>query len=286
MSRSSSTRSSPSSAEPECDQTLLDRVRQQGWADDLVDRIELQVRQRKRRRRLAVKAAGAALSVAALLLWAVPYAMQTEAIETPAGSRETVAMADGSTADMNAQTRLWTDFRYGRRVVKLEQGEAYFAVRSDEGKPFVVETPRGAVRVTGTAFNVRLAGSGEVEVTLVEGSVDWTVGDETVVSLAPGQQLRNGDESRLFTLSANELQRAVSWRDGQLVLDGITVAEAAARVSTFHDKPIRVDEAVATLRLGGTCSLDSFDEFLATMTATRALRVSLDPDGVHRIGAQ
>ena len=70
-----------------------------------------------------------------------------------------------------------TEFRYpvsfteNRREVYLS-GEAYFEVRQDKNKPFVVWTGEVQIEVLGTAFNVNSYNSDRVEAVLVEGSVN------------------------------------------------------------------------------------------------------------------
>ncbi len=51
--------------------------------------------------------------------------------------------------------------------MKLEAGEAHFAVAPDAARPFVVRVGGVAVRAVGTAFNVRYAADGAVEVTVI-----------------------------------------------------------------------------------------------------------------------
>ena len=63
------------------------------------------------------------------------------------------------------------DFRYGRRFLRLEQGEVFLSVAKDAASPFLVDTPAGRVRVTGTEFNVRVVAGSRLEVTLLEGEV-------------------------------------------------------------------------------------------------------------------
>jgi hypothetical protein len=71
----------------------------------------------------------------------------------------------------------------GAAAVTLSSGRAFFEVAPG---PFVVDTPRGAVRVLGTAFEVDLSGD-DLAVAVARGRV--RVGE---VEVGPGQALRDG----------------------------------------------------------------------------------------------
>ncbi|MEJ1971968.1 MAG: FecR domain-containing protein [Lacunisphaera sp.] len=216
--------------------------------------------------------------------WGVPWVRSTTSALTATAQRERLRLADGSVAVLNASTRLRTDFRHGRRVVELESGEAFFSVVKDKAHPFYVRTPRGVVRVTGTAFNVRLTEEAAPEVTLIEGGVSVTgLGPER--RLVPGQQFdpRSGN---VQTLTPVRLAAAIAWREGRLVLDGLTLGEAAGRMADFHGKKILIAPQVAGLTMGGSCSLDDLPAFLEFLP--RALSVSVLPtsDGSWRVMAR
>lgn len=206
--------------------------------------------------RPAALAAAAAVALAAL--WLVPWWKDTNAIATVAAQRSTLALPDGSRTELNARTALRTDFRHGRRTVRLERGEAFFDVAKDAAHPFLVETPAGTVRVTGTKFNVRLVADGRPEVTLVEGSVTLENGLARL-ALAPGQQF--AASGRLATLTPAELERALAWREGRIILNGLTLAQAAARFADYHGRSVTVAPEVASRELGGSLALDDLQGF-------------------------
>lgn len=152
--------------------TLFDHARTQGLAQELTDRVVLVVKRQEKRRRTVRRSVGALLLIVGFSLWGVPYFRSTDTVITQVANRQTLALSDGSFADLNAQTQLRTDFRYGRRIVRLSTGEAFFTIVKDLENPFLVETPAGIIRVTGTRFNVRLLEGEQIEVTLLDGAVE------------------------------------------------------------------------------------------------------------------
>jgi len=92
---------------------------------------------------------------------------------TRAGEQETVRLADGSKIIMAPYSVLTvrTNTHTGGREVRLT-GEAYFDVTSSAGRPFVVRTDNGEVRVLGTSFGVRhYSGDTETRIAVTSGKV-------------------------------------------------------------------------------------------------------------------
>ncbi len=315
---------SVAAAAPSPGQTVLDWPREAGLADEFMARVEIRLQRKKRQRRRLLSGGAALVAFAAALLWAVPYARHTATVETVAARRQTLALADGSQAELNARTSLWTDFRYGRRIVRLDRGEAFFAVAKDPAHPFLVETPAGTIRVTGTQFNVRVTETGAAEVTLLEGSVSVLtetqkpetgnlkpetgstdtqnsvlrsqvsgpdsglrsqVSGFSTVALVPGQQF-NTAQAEVRTLSPADLDNALAWRTGRLALDGLTLAEAAARLAAYHGIQIEVAPEVAGLRPGGTYTVENLDNFLRAFENALTVKVLPRGDGSYLIIAR
>jgi transmembrane sensor len=239
---------------------------------------------RKVRRLNRVAAGGAALLAIGLFIgfWAVPYVRDTGSFRTLVANRQVFALADGSDAELNADTRLRVDFRHGRRVVDLQSGEAFFSVARDPAHPFSVRTPAGTIRVTGTRFDVRLVGDRGAEVTLLEGAVSVEKPDGSVVGLAPGQQFESAD-GRVRALSAAELSTATSWQRGEFAFGGLTLAEAAERLGRYHGRRITVAPEIAGLRPDGVFPVDNLSAILSGISSALSVKVIPAADGSYSI---
>lgn len=266
---------------------LADWVVQSGVVKEVLSELDYQVRKRKQKRRRSIKTASAALMVGIGLLWLVPYLRETDTLTTPAAHRQTVRLADGSQAELNARTALKTDFRYGRRSVLMERGEAFFSVAKDPAHPFRVTTPSGTIQVTGTEFNVHLSEAGLAEVTLLEGSVQVTSESTGVVRrLSPGEQVRTQSDTSVRTLEPKQIERVVSWRQGRAVFDGDTLASGAGRFANFHGIAITVAPDVASLRMGGSYLLADLPEFLEALPKALPVQVTRRAEGSYLISAR
>jgi transmembrane sensor len=237
-------------------------------------------------RRTGRMALGALAAAAAIVVFVAVLAGRPRELATKTAERQAIALDDGSRVELNAQTSLAVDFRRDERRVRLVRGEAWFRVARMPARPFVVETPAGVVRVTGTEFNVRAAPSEQVEVTVLAGTVHvrapGPAGTDEVVT--PGRQaVMSGGHVAVQSLREGAVQDAVAWRRGQTVFDNTPLGDAIERFAAYHARTITVDPAAADLRLGGRFSLDDLDGFLESVESVLPVHVLHGPDRSVRI---
>src|ERR1700734_2826899 len=123
------------------------------------------------RRRWAVAAAAAGIGALVLgVSWNLYWQKEQTRFQTAIGEQAAVALPDGSSFDLNTNSRIWVDYSQRQRVIRLERGEAFFKVAHDTQRPFWVRAGDYWVRAVGTAFNVYLRPTGR-EVTVSEGTV-------------------------------------------------------------------------------------------------------------------
>lgn len=116
-------------------------------------------------------------------------------VVSPIGGKSKLVLPDGTVVWLNAGSTLKyaQDYNTTHRNVYLE-GEAYFKVKTNPNKPFIVKTSEMSVRATGTAFNVKAyPDEGTITTTLVEGVVHIEGTDKNrkkfEISLKPKQKL-------------------------------------------------------------------------------------------------
>lgn len=194
-----------------------------------------------------------ALPLAGWLGWSQGWLPESYQAFESQGSRQRVVLADGSTVELNLNSRLIYTRYINERRVTLKAGEAFFEVRPDAEHPFVVRAGQRQVKVTGTRFNVWKYQS-QVRVTLLEGSVILTShADKQRYRLATGMQAHYsaGDaEPQLSQVGSGDT--SLAWRDGKLVLDDLPLADALPLLNRYLDKPlVLADNATGAIRIGG-----------------------------------
>ena len=247
------------------------------------------------RRRGAFKwAAGFALAAVALVVggfWIARPRVQRDSIATAGAQRQTLTLADGTRAELNAQTSLQIEMGPVERRVRLASGEAFFTVTKDKSRPFIVETPAGSVRVTGTVFNVRSESTSALEVVVVEGSVQVRPGESLPgravepVSLVPGDKLSAGPEGvSVQKLSEGAVDDTLAWRRGQVVFKGVPLRDALAYFARYHGRGITVAPEIAEQRVGGRYSLDDLDGFLTDIEHPLQVHATRSLSGMIHVG--
>jgi transmembrane sensor len=120
-----------------------------------------------RHRALAASLITGVVVVAGLLAW---QRERYPEFTTDIGEHRSLALADGSTVDLNARSKVLVEFSASERRVELLEGQALFQVAKDKSRPFIVKSGDATVRAVGTQFDVDRKNTGTT-VTVIEGRV-------------------------------------------------------------------------------------------------------------------
>lgn len=250
-------------------------------------------------RRLPFSRPVAAAAVLALaLLGAATWWVTTPASATaPPGRQATVTLPDGSTARLNADSRIRWDRGFSAlpglgspaREVRL-RGEAHFTVREGD-RSFRVRTRNASVEVLGTEFTVRARRTGDgggptvTEVVLASGRLAVTGRDaaggapDTVRLTRPGERSRVVDGRRPSAPTTVDLERATAWIDGGFSMTDAPVAEVVRELERRFDAEIRlrargVAREVVTLHYGSSVAAEEVLSDLAVLVGLNYRRTA------------
>lgn len=98
------------------------------------------------------------------------FDFQRNTFSTDAAELRTITLVDGSTVELNVQSRIRVVLGTNERDIYLTRGQALFHVAKDSQRPFVVHTDGTKVRAVGTQFDVYRKDTGTI-VTVLEGAV-------------------------------------------------------------------------------------------------------------------
>jgi transmembrane sensor len=244
---------------------------------------------RKRRPLVRYAVAASVLAVAlglGLFSGGFHPATYTAQFSTALGERQHVALPDGSVIDLNSRSRLQVRFEKNLRHIELAEGEAMFSVEHDTRRPFVVETGNGQVTVTGTRFDVRRDLT-QTKVAVEQGTVKVQGQGADVISLTAGLGTHIDAQGKVAAAYAVNPAELTAWRSGKLVFNNASLAEVAAEVSRYRDKPLTVgNDTVGNLRLTSVFKSDDTDALLKALPSILPVAVRTLPDGRQEIIAR
>ncbi len=154
----------------------------------------------------------------ALLILALPQILKEQPAASSSftaalGETQQIELPDASTVTLNAGSEL--TFQEGEERLASLKGEGFFSVK--KGKPFVVQTDNGTVRVLGTSFNVKTRGE-QLEVTCKTGKVQVVMDDIAIKEdLNPGEGLiKEEDTVRRLILTPDLIGK---WQTGEFYFE-------------------------------------------------------------------
>lgn len=252
-------------------------------------------RGRVTRRALAAGFAAAVVGLGGLGLYyeMSPKPLVNQSFHTAVGQRTTVTLPDGSQVTLNTDTVLRTRADGERRLVYLDQGQAFFKVAKDRRHPFIVAAAGRTVTAVGTAFDVRVD-RGELKVVLVEGKVRVQAARSPqpgkaaptrsppppmATDMSAGSELVARDDSE-WRLAPTDVDRETSWLKGQLVFAGAPLGEVVAEMNRYSTRKIEItDSSLATRRIGGNFSPGDVQGFARILQAAGVATLREEPDG-------
>jgi transmembrane sensor len=211
---------------------------------------------------------------------------------TAIGQQRQLALADGSSIELNTDSQVQVNYGDGRRSIRLLRGEALFTVAHDPSRPFEVVAAGGAVRALGTAFSVRLDGE-SISVAVTRGSVEVTSLQEPGSESGRGL-LQAGDVTTFATrrgkidvehLPEQELQRRLAWQDGYLVFAGESLGEVVEELNRYSPTPLIASPGIETLTLGGRFRVGDLDAVLDVLRTSFGIEATATADGSLRLEA-
>jgi ferric-dicitrate binding protein FerR (iron transport regulator) len=159
-------------------------------------------------------------------------------LTAPAGQRMQLKLADGSMIWLQGGSKLRypVSFTGNTRELFLE-GEAYFDVTHRDKQPFLVHTGRVITKVLGTAFNIQ-AYNQQLTVAVVSGKVSVAEGNAALGIVVANQFLEYHPENKQVTLRDTIAGNMVAWTKGELILDNVTMEDAAITIGRWYNVEI------------------------------------------------
>jgi transmembrane sensor len=219
------------------------------------------------------------------------------------GIRKKFILPDSTLVWLNAGSRLsyCTNFN-GEHTRKVSlSGEAFFDVKHQAGKPFIVHTEKISVKVLGTAFNVQAYPEDRAsETTLLRGSIELSVNgssDQKVI-LSPSEKFRFSEDpqrqrknirqgARKNLIMINPVRPVIigrsayieetSWKDNRLVFKNESLRELKPKLERWFNVRINMESTISgSYRFTGVFTNETITEALTAMQLIKPFTFKLN----------
>jgi transmembrane sensor len=204
--------------------------------------------------------------------WWLVLTPETVRYQTAKGEQRQVNLADGSSVFLNTASEIVAQFSDSERLVVLDHGEAWFAVRHDETRPFRVQAANGAVQDIGTQFIVNKSAE-KVLVSVLEGTV------EVRVVASPGslraakpavlhddEQIWYDADGRLSSIGSFNRSMIGAWREGKLIFQSQPLEQVLAEIARYRPEEIRViDPGLKGTPVSGVFNIHDIRSFVQAL---------------------
>lgn len=231
---------------------IRNEVESRIWDEILADEISLKEVSSSNYKRLV-----SIVSVAAVLLLIISfgaYFFQTEPVKqtnvisrlTDVKQNRLIQLPDGSTVILRPGARLNYPSSFdglAQREVYLD-GQAYFDIKHNSLKQFIIHTGKLKTIVLGTAFEVNAWSDDiSIQVTVSRGRVRIEdQNNRTLGVITPNQQITYDKTNRNIVQKVVNAPEYLEWMEQDLLLSDVTVAEAARLLESRYKIEILIND--------------------------------------------
>jgi len=168
-----------------------------------------------------------------------------------------IQLPDGSTVIVSHGSKLNYPSSFdglSNREVYLD-GQAYFDVKHNSLKPFIIHTGKLKTTVLGTAFEINAwSDEPDVRVTVSRGKVKVEdQNNRTISVITPNQQITYDKTNKNIIQKVVNVPEYLEWKDHDLLLSNVTISEAAELLEKrFQVKILIADEQIKSKRFTTT----------------------------------
>lgn len=192
-----------------------------------------------------------------------------------------IFLPDGSTVILSYGSKLNYPSTFDdlhTREVYLE-GQAFFDIKHNESRPFIVHTGTILTKVLGTAFNIKAyPGDDDITVTVKRGKVSVNDQDKLLGIITPNQQITYAKSKIKTSMATVKNESYLEWKKEDLLIDNLTISEAAKLIEDRYNVKITInDPEIESLRFTTTFSKEeSLDQTLSSICVFNGLNYTFN----------
>jgi len=204
-------------------------------------------------------------------------------IYNPGGIRSNIILPDGSQVWLNGNSRLKYQIPFDTKLRKVEiEGEAFFDVKKNPDKPFIVTNGSLTVKVLGTRFNFKsYLNDTFSEVVLQEGSVSLSLaGNSTTnqVVLKPGERAVHENSSSKFNIEKVNINNYIGWKTGKLILNATSMTDVAKMLERWYNIEVKIEGSkILNYEFTTTFENESLSQVLELLSMSSPIKTIYTP---------
>jgi len=196
---------------------------------------------------------------------------------------------DGSVSWLQPATTITFNRSFNGKLREVNlTGEAFFEVKRNTHKPFIIHTGDVITKVLGTSFNVKaLKGTSVTEVVVATGKV-------LVSGPAAGKEVKNTavllvhDEKVVYSSSVKKLlknedtkETIAMWKKSDLSFDNTPVKEVVAELNSYYKTDIQIrDKEIGQYVLKADFSQTNLADVLEILSKSLNITYEIDGSGI------
>jgi ferric-dicitrate binding protein FerR (iron transport regulator) len=264
---------------------IFDQVQGSIWANER--KVSVLPQYRNLWGRMAAVAAVLAICFTLYLEWPALqsrlHPVQLTALQVPINQKKEITLADGSRVWVNAGSELkYPKIFNGKTREVYLSGEAYFDVRHDISRPFIIHTGTVLTTVLGTAFNIKEdKNKHTIQVTVTRGKVGVTNGNKLLGVIIPNQQISFNTLKAEVVQATVNANAVIAWQQSDLHFEDVSFEDAITQLEQHFNVKISFSNAkLKDCRFTGTSlNGEELDKILKVMCAFNNAIYQIKPDG-------
>lgn len=202
-----------------------------------------------------------------------------------------LTLPDSSTIVLHggSSLELLHGFNANNREVKLT-GEAYFDIKHNPDKPFIIHTGTIKTTVMGTAFNIKAyAGSKLVVVSVTRGKVQVDNSRKVLAVLQPNQQITyNLSEAKAKSENVNAAMVVTDWTKTDMIFDSMSFGTIVDLLNKRYGATIRFgNESLRNCPIRASFSgTEGLSDVLSALCIIRGASYEKEKEGTYVINGQ
>lgn len=213
---------------------------------------------------------------------------------TNRGEREMIELPDGSKVHLNAETTMRYPEKFSKKERNIEMtGEAFFEVKKNRNRPFIVHSGELYVKVVGTSFNIHAFEKDQkIQVSVASGKVivgksdDYSTPDQNNQTLLPGQQLTYEKGKQQFLVADKiDIAGLIAWKDGILVFNETSFNEVVPILEKWYGIKIHLHQKISeNHRITAEFDNLSLIQVLDLLGKSSSFSYQIDGNDIHIYG--